>query len=116
LVPQHDPSYDPSNVPCLHLVALDKTICSKNLLLSLCFSGPVLFASRSFASDDFLVVTNNGCSITFTCTHDINNFEPETYTASQSCMLTGISSDLNIVGSGFVYWTFPDTNGKPVTL
>jgi len=109
------PSYDPSAVPYLHWVTLNKTIMIQELCSYLfTFQSSALFSSKTFTSNYFFVVINMGWSIT--CTHNINDFELNTYTASHPCMLTGISCGLNIVGSGFVDWTFPDTNSKPVIL
>jgi len=94
---------------------LNKTVTIQELCsYLLAFQSSTSFSSKTFTSDDFLVVADMGCSIT--CTHDINYFELNTYTTSHQCMLTRISSGLNIVCSGFVDWTFPNTNGKPVTL
>jgi len=94
---------------------LDKTFMIQELCrYFFAFQSSASFSSKTFTSNNFLVVTKTGCLIT--CTHDINDFEPNTYTASCPHMLTGISSGLNNVGSGFVNWTFPNTNGQPVML
>jgi len=114
-VPHLTPSHNSSALPYLHWVMLNQMVPINDFCSYLfAFEGSASISSANSTLDDFLVVADTGCSIT--CTNDINDFEPNTYTTAHLWTLMGIASGLIIAGTGYVNWNFHDTNGQPVTI